>query len=401
MISSFVSFIQEVGLSGFLDILFMTLLIYTLLVWSRRTRAASVLTGIVIFAGIYLIARQFNLSLTAAILEQFFAVILIALVVIFQQELRYFFERVATWSFSRSILGKNDAQLDREEVEVLVRTLKDLAQERVGALVVIRGRDLILRHLEGGQECNGKLSESLLKSIFDTHSKGHDGAVIIEGNRIASFSVQLPLSKNLEKMSEGGTRHAAALGLSELCDALCLVVSEERGVISVASNGDIRRVRDENHLARLIRSFYHTIDPKKDVKLLDIIFKKNWRDKLVALGLSLALWIVLVNGAKTAYRTLSIPVEYGQLPPELKVDSVNPEKVVVTFRGVRRSFFFVRQDAIEINVPLTPEVGSQRFRLGPGQMTFPKNLVLETIEPNLVEIRVVRAPLPSVEPAPQ
>lgn len=397
MIGSILSFLQEIGLSGFLDVLFMTLLIYTLLVWSRRTRAASVLTGIVIVGVIYLLARQFNLSLTASILEQFFAVILIALVVIFQHELRYFFERLATWSFSGSMLGKNSTQLEREEVEVLVRTLGDLARERVGALVVIRGRDLIMRHLEGGQECDGKLSEGLLKSIFDPHSKGHDGAVVIEGDRISLFSVQLPLSKNLIKLGEGGTRHAAALGLSELCDALCLVVSEERGVISVASNGEIRRVRDENHLTRLLRSFYHALNPKKDTKVWGNFFKKNWRDKVVAFFMSLTLWFVLVNGAKTAYRTLSIPIEYAELPPELKVDAITPGSVDVTFRGVRRSFFFVRQDDIEINVPLTPEVGAQRFRLGPGQMTFPKNLVLETIEPNLVEIRVSPAPPPGEE----
>ena len=188
----------------------MTLLIYTLIVWSKRTRAASVLTGILIVAGIYLLARQFNLNLTAAIFEQFFAIILIALVIIFQEELRYFFERIATWSFNRKLLGKQVSRFNREEVEVLVRTLVDLAREKTGALVVIRGRDLIVRHLQGGQECDGILSESLLKSIFDAHSIGHDGAVVIEGNKIAQFSVQLPLSKNLKKSRE--RRNQTCLG---------------------------------------------------------------------------------------------------------------------------------------------------------------------------------------------
>ena len=366
----------------------MTLLIYTLIVWSKRTRAASVLTGILIVAGIYLLARQFNLSLTAAIFEQFFAVILIALVVIFQGELRYFFERIATWSFNRKILGKQATRLNREEVEILVRTLVDLAREKIGALVVIRGHDLIVRHLDGGQECNGKLSESLLKSIFDVHSIGHDGAVVIEGNVITQFSIHLPLSKNLKKLGEGGTRHAAALGLSELCDSLCLVVSEERGTISVASNGEMRAVRDAQHLTKLLNSFFHTMDPKRESNLWEYYLKKNWRDKLVALTLSVALWFVLVNGSKTAYRTLSIPVTYGDLPAIWKVERVSPDVVEVTFRGVRRSFYFVRRNDIEISVPLKLESGTQRIRLGPGQMTFPKNLVLESIEPNVVEISV-------------
>jgi diadenylate cyclase len=388
VINNLINFFQEIGVFGLLDIFVMALLIYTLVVWSKRTRAASVLTGILIVAGIYLLARQFNLNLTAAIFEKFFAVILIALVVIFQEELRYFFERIATWSFNHKILGKDKSVLNSEEIDILARTLADLAREKIGALIVIRGRDLIVRHLSGGQECNGKLSEGLLKSIFDSHSIGHDGAVIIEGNLIARFSAHLPLSKNLKKLGNSGTRHAAALGLSELCDALCLIVSEERGTISVASNGEIRIVRDAGHLTRLLKSFYHTVNPKRERNLWEYYFKRHWRDKLIALGLALALWFVLVNGSKTAYRTLSIPVTYGELPAEWKVDTISPKEVEVTFRGVRSSFYFVRRNDIEISVPLKLESGTQRIRLRPGQLAFPKDLVLETIEPNLVEITV-------------
>lgn len=382
---------QEIGFSGFLDILFMTLLIYTLLVWSKRTRAAFVLTGILIVAGIYLLARQFNLNLTAAIFEQFFAVILVALVVIFQGELRYFFERIAVWSFNRRLLGKETVRLTREEVQILVKTISDLSREKVGALIVIRGKDMMVRHMEGGQECNGKLSEALLKSIFDSNSMGHDGAVIIEDNKVAQFSVQLPLTKNTKKVGKGGTRHSAALGLSELCDALCLVVSEERGTISVARNGEIKVVRNEETLAKDLEDYYHTMDPKLEARAWENYLKRNWRDKLIALTLSVALWFVLVNGSKTAYRTLSVPVTYTSIPEEWQVEEIRPTEVEVTFRGVRRSFYFVRKNDIEISVPLKLLAGTQRVRLSPRQMTFPKNLLLETIEPNQIEIVVSAA----------
>jgi diadenylate cyclase len=394
MIQHTLSYLQEIGFSGFLDILFMTLLIYTLLVWSRRTQAASVLTGILIVAGVYLLARQFNLNLTAAIFEKFFAVILIALVVIFQEELRYFFERIAVWSLNRKILGKEQIRMTREEVEILVRTMTDLARERIGALVVIKGKDMIVRHLDGGQECNGKMSESLLKSIFDAHSIGHDGAVVVEGNRVAQFSAHLPLSKNLRKGGKLGTRHAAALGLSELCDAICVVVSEERGTISLARNGDLRIINNAEHLARVLEQFYQSINPEIKTNFMQNYFKKNWRDKLVALSLSVALWFVLVYGSKTAYRTLSIPVSYGDLPANLKVETVKPEKVEVTFRGVRRSFYFVRQSSFEISVPLKAETGTQRIRLGARQMNFPKTLVFESIDPNTVDIQVRQVEVP-------
>ena len=400
MIQTILTPFKEIGFSGFLDILFMTLLIYTLLVWSKRTRAAFVLTGILIVAGIYLLARQFNLNLTASIFEQFFAVILVALVVIFQGELRYFFERIAVWSFNRRLLGKETVRLTREEVQTLVKTVSDLSREKVGALIVIRGKDMIVRHLEGGQECNGKLSEALLKSIFDSHSIGHDGAVIIAENKVAQFSVQLPLSKNTSRVAKGGTRHSAALGLSELCDAMCVVVSEERGTISVARNGELQSVKDAESLAMKLEEFYHTMDPKLEMRLWENYLKRNWRDKLVALTLSVALWFVLVNGSKTAYRTLSVPVTYTSIPADWNVEEIRPSEVEVTFRGVRRSFYFVRKNDIEISVPLKLIEGTQRVRLSPRQMSFPKNFLLETIEPNQVEI-VVTGVDPNSQEAPE
>lgn len=380
--------LKEIGLSGFLDIFFMTLLIYALLVWSKRTRANFVLTGILIVAGVYLLARQFNLNLTAAIFEKFFAVILIALVVIFQEELRYFFERIAVWSLNRRLVRREMIRLTRDEVEILVRTLTDLARERIGALIVMRGRDMIIRHLDGGQELNGKLSEPMLKSLFDVHSIGHDGAVVISEDRITRFSAHLPLSKNIKILGKRGTRHAAALGLSELCDALCLVVSEERGTISAAMNGELKEVRDSEKLTQLLEDFYKSIDPKQDFRSWKYYLSKNWRDKLVALSLSIALWFVLVNGSKTAYRTLTVPITYDTLPANLVVEEIQPQTVDVTFRGIRRAFYFVRRHHIEISVPLKLEPGSQGIRLGPRQMSFPKNLVLETIEPNQVSVRL-------------
>src|SRR3990167_9366881 len=218
----------------------MTFFIYSLLVWFKKTKAAFVLTGILIIAGIYLITRQFNLVLTAAVFERFFAVILIALVVIFQEELRNFFEQVAVFSLKKRSLKPQKFEAFGEQADFLARTMMDLAEEHIGALVVLKGKDMIVRHMEGGVEVNGAVSEPLLKSIFDPHSIGHDGAVVLEGNTLTKFSCHLPLSKETEKVGRSGTRHAAALGLAEKTDALCLVVSEERGTVSVARNGLLR-----------------------------------------------------------------------------------------------------------------------------------------------------------------
>ena len=253
----FFNFLKEIGIAGFIDILFMSLVIYSVLIWFKKTKAAFVLTGIIIMAGVYLFAREFNLSLTAAVLQGFFAVILIVVVVIFQEELRHFFEKIAVWSLNRK--SQKPMKLSRPEVETLVRTLNDFAHDKTGALIVIQGKDLVMRHLDGGVELHGKLSESLLKSIFDPHSSGHDGAVVIERDQVSRFSCQLPLSKDFKTLGQTGTRHAAALGLSELTDALCLVVSEERGTIVIARNGALQTINDSETLSKVIKNFYQEI----------------------------------------------------------------------------------------------------------------------------------------------
>lgn len=372
---------KDVGVSGFLDIAFMALLIYTLLVWFKSRRAGFVLTGILIFAGIYILTRQFNLTMTSAVFEQFFTVLFIALVVIFQEELRYFFEQVAVWSLNRRLKRRRKRSITRNEVDILVRTLGDLAKDRVGVLLVLRGKQLILRHLEGGVDLNGEMSEPLLKSIFDPHSIGHDGAVIVEGNRVAKFGCHLPLSKNLKKIEKGGTRHAAALGLSEFADALCLVVSEERGTISVARNGDIEVVGDLEQLARILERFYEEVNPEGGAKPWYEFLKQNSGEKFAALVLAVALWFVVVEGSKVNYRAYDIPITYNQLPKPWYVDQLNPRNVEATFRGPNRAFYFLRSQDIRLHVDLKLQEGLQTVKIFPYNLVFPKPLVLEQIEP--------------------
>src|SRR5919108_578736 len=220
-------------LAEVIDIIFVAVLLYTAIVWAQRTRAAFVVRGIVILGAIYIIARYLDLQMTAWVFQGFFAIFLIMIVVIFQEELRQLFEQIALWS-----LGRNRVPaLGSTTSDILVRTLADLAKEHVGALVVIRGNDPIERHITGGIPLEGKLSGPLLKSIFDSHSPGHDGAVLVEQDQITRFAAHLPLSKDLRQLANVGTRHSAALGLAELADVLCLVVSEERGAISVERAG--------------------------------------------------------------------------------------------------------------------------------------------------------------------
>jgi len=387
------SWIKEIGVSGILDLASFWLCLYLLLVWFKKTRTAFVLTGILIVSAFYLFTRLFNMSLTASLLENFFAILLIALVVIFQEELRHFFERVAVWSLNREFIRQKVLYLSREEVQVVVRTLVDLAKERIGALVVIRGKDLIVRHLRGGTDLNGELSEALLKSLFDPHSMGHDGAVIIEGNRITQFSSYLPLTKNLKKLGSHGTRHAAALGLSELTDALAVVASEERGTITVIKGGELQTISDPDQLTVLIEKHYQETYPQKETTLWNLI-KKNGKEKLIAAVLALAIWFVFSYGSRFVYRTYRVPVQVPDLPPPWVLAGVNPQEVDITLNGPRKSFYFLDRDRLRPSISFKLAPGSQLIRLTSKNFPVPKEFTLDAIDPRDIKIQIDEIPKP-------
>ncbi len=152
--------------------------------------------------------------------------------VVFRQELRRLFEQIATLWFRKRLAATGPAAVD-----VITRSVADLVARQWGGLIVVAGREPLETHTAGGQLLGAHLSEPLLLSIFDPHSPGHDGAVISSGDRVERFQVHLPISTNRAEVGPRGTRHAAGLGLSERTDALSIIVSEERGTVSVAEAG--------------------------------------------------------------------------------------------------------------------------------------------------------------------
>lgn len=383
----FVSIAKEIGISGFLDIIVMSTIVYSILVWFKRARTAFVVIGMFMFGAAYLLARQLELSLTISVFEGFFAVIIIAVVVIFQEEIKHFLEQLASRSMVRNRLSKKLIPVAHKEVDILVRTLDGLAREKTGAIIVLRGKDPIVRHLVGGTDLDGEISEPLLRSIFDPNSPGHDGAVIIQGSRITEFSTHLPLSKNIRMLQGRGTRHAAALGLSELTDALCLVVSEELGTISIARNGTIRRAREADDLQATIESFLEEVSPTRDAKTWSEFFKRNYREKAIAVLVTIVLWIFFVLGSKADYRTYVVPVRVVDLPTNLSVVSVSPAEVELTFSGPRRSFLFVGSGDFSVELPLQDARRGTRTRSIPlSTILFPKGLTLQSIQPTEVSV---------------
>ena len=284
--------LKHIGVPDILDMMLVGSLIYGLLLWFKRTRAAFVALGLLLLAIVYTVAFLAGMYMTVRIFQGFFAVFIVAVIVIFQEEIRSVFERIAVWSLTGGVLKSAPTH---RQVEILVRSLGDLARDHIGALVVLRGLDPLDRHVSGGWDLNGELSEALIKSIFDSHSLGHDGAFIVEEGRVSRFGVQLPLSKDLARITNLGTRHSAALGLSERTDALILVVSEEAGTVSIARRGELKVVADLEDLQDAIEVFLVRLSPDHAQNPVVRFVTENWREKLSAAAVSVALWFFFVG----------------------------------------------------------------------------------------------------------
>lgn len=373
-----------------IDMIFVAMLLYTAIVWARRTRAALVIRGILILGSVYMMARYLDLQMTAWIFQGFFAVFLIMIVVIFQEELRQMFERVALWSLT----SRPPPPLRSTTVDILVRTLVDLAKAKIGALIIIRGNDPLERHITGGIQLEGKLSEPLLKSIFDPHSPGHDGAVLVEQDRITRFAAHLPLSKDLKQLAHVGTRHSAALGLAELADVLCLVVSEERGTVSVAGDGKLRQINSPQKLGTVIEEFLQEKFPSQKNHWFSLqLFRENWIEKAVAIALAIAFWYIFVPGSKTVEVSYKVPVVVENLPSDLRVEEIQPTEVNATFVGPRRAFYLFDAKKIKLTVDVSlAELGRRTFNISEQNMRYPKELTLQELSPSTLKLSVEKAP---------
>jgi diadenylate cyclase len=372
------------------DIIFVAILLYTAIVWAQRTRAVFVVRGILILGAIFLIARYLDLQMTAWVFQGFFAVLVIVIVVIFQEELRQAFERIAVWS----LIGSRVRALHLTSTDTLIRTVADLARDHIGALVVIRGKDPLERHITGGIPLNGILSEPLLKSIFDIHSPGHDGAVLVENNHVTRFAVHLPLSKDTRQLPHLGTRHSAALGIAELSDAICLVVSEERGTVSIARDGKLQKLESIQELGAALQRFLEDKFPTREQKSLSLqLVRENWLIKIGALSLAIGFWYVFVPGSKLVETTYKIPVVVENLPSDFKLDRIQPAEVTVRFSGPRRAFYLFARKKVRATVDASLAVlGRRTFELSEQNVQHPKDITLVDLDPATVRIFVVKVP---------
>lgn len=249
---------RSVGFSDILDIAIISVVIYYVLNMLKKTRAFQLMIGVAIFFAVYIFAITFKLKATTFLIDTLLQVGLIALMIVFQPEIRRALEQVGNLNmFSRSFMRRRtyeDRQVEqlRKSIAAICDGVERMSEKQTGALIVMENFTRLESVKVSGTPVNADITPELIGTIFYDGSPLHDGAVVVHQGRITHAGCVLPLSDNLEISKEMGTRHRAALGISEVSDAIALVVSEETGTISYAKNGLLRRNQDRHSIYEML-----------------------------------------------------------------------------------------------------------------------------------------------------
>lgn len=245
--------LRHVGLLDVLDILLIAFMIYTVLLLIRDTKAYQAAVGLALIGALYLLTVWGRLGVSNRIIRSFVNYLIIAIIVLFQAEIRRFLAEIGSRTFRKPLALRSF----QEKIDDLFQAIDFLSQKRIGALIAIEKEISLSTYADRGAEVDAVLSKNLLVSIFFPHSPLHDGAAIVKGDRIVAAGCLLPLpaAHRLRSPFQTRTRHLAAIGLSGETDAAVIVISEETGTVSLAIRGQLERFDDDDAMRKRLLGY--------------------------------------------------------------------------------------------------------------------------------------------------
>ncbi|WP_407926046.1 diadenylate cyclase CdaA [Clostridium vitabionis] len=266
---------------NFIEILIISYVLYQILVWFKNTKAWTLLKGILFILGFFLFAAVLQLDTILWLLEKCSVIAVTAILIIFQPELRRALEQLG----SQDVFGRffqtetvtEDEEFSKKTIHELVRASFEMGKARTGALMVLERENSLMDIERTGIAVDGIVTSQLLINIFEHNTPLHDGAVVIRGNRVSAATCYLPLSENMTINKALGTRHRAAVGISESTDSVTIVVSEETGRVSAAIGGSLRILSSEEELANFLQIQMLGPETRRTGRLRDIWKRKRIR----------------------------------------------------------------------------------------------------------------------------
>lgn len=360
----------DIGLSGYL--------LFRLYVLFRGTNVFRILIGIALLWFFQRISASIGLIVTSWAIQGITAVAALIIIVVFRNEIRSVLQaknlKSIFWGFPRG------AALT--PLEVVTDSVFELAQKRIGALLILPGNEDLTEAVHSGIPWRGLVSQEMILSIFWHDNPVHDGAAIIQGNEVKEVGVVLPLSHREDFPSDYGTRHRAAAGLAETTDALVIVVSEERGGVSVAKGTDIRSVRQKDKLNEILQNHVG-------------VSTKHWgriKKEKLELGVAAAVSFVFIAGVWFSFsrgmdtlRILDIPIEYMNRPPEMEILSTSANSISIELSGSGALMRSLRPEQVKVRLDLANgSVGANTFNITPENVSLPPGVFVKDIQTDTV-----------------
>jgi len=363
------------------DILIMTFLLYQLYSWFRKTRAMQVLLGLGVVTLIYFATRFLNLYMTSWILQELGTVLIILIIVVFQAEIR---QALYRFSLLRNFFEPREKER-HSHFQQIAETLFRFAEKRTGALLVFKRSESLADLMLNGVRLDCEITPQILEAIFTDGTPLHDGAALVREGRIALASCHLPLSSNPDIPQNYGTRHRAALGLSERTDAIVVVVSEERGEVLLAEAGEFLKLGSP---AELVAALEQRISPVREKTRLTIRQRlfSNLLPKTALLLMVTAFW-ALITTRQGQITTVTAPVSLHGISDELSLVRSYPEEVEVQVTSFSSLTPAPATLDITANVDLSGiREGQATVRIKNSDFSLPSGLVVSSVTPSSIKV---------------
>ena len=373
-------FLEFIRWQDVIDILLNSYILFRLYVLFRETYVFRVLTGIALLWIIQRIAVFFGLILTSWVMQGILALVALIIIIVFRNELRSVLQaknlRAILWGFPHKSVPTT--------IQIIIESVRALSRRNIGALIVLPGKENLEEVVQGGIPLRGLISKEMITSIFWGDNPVHDGAIIIEQDLIAKVGVILPLSYKSDLPSRYGTRHRAALGLSETTDALVVVVSEETGKVVVAKNSKITDISSHAMFTKILQE-HIGIHEEESVYQKKEKFKMSIA-AIVSVFFITGIWFSFSKGLDTLI-ALEIPVEYTNRKPGFEIVDASVNTVRLNLGGSATLIKSIQPEQIQVKLDLSNAViGRNVFSITRDSITLPPGIFLRKVVPSVIEV---------------
>ena len=363
------------------DILLNSYIMFRLYVLFRGTNVIRMVVGIAMLWILARVAMDLGLIVTSWAMQGIIAAAALIIIIVFRNEIA----RVLQARNLKSFFWGIPKRQNRTPIDIIVESVYELARHKLGALIVLPLKQEIETVVTGGVPWHGKLSQEMLLTIFWHGTPAHDGAAIVQGDQVTEVAAILPLSKSSALPSYFGTRHRAAFGLSEKTDALVIVVSEERGEVTVFKDGKFIHIHDVADLDRVLREHTGTKGVTKESRYQKM---ELGIAAMICLAGITAIWFSFARGFET-FVTMKVPVEYMNREPKMELLATSASSVTLHLSGSGSLIRSLQPDQVKVKLDLAHAVvGSNHIAIVRDSIFLPPGIDLKEVEPQVLDVNL-------------